>query len=402
MSGTALDLGATKIAGSVLLQFTAEGKVRLYGAQIQGNLQCDDGDFKNPPQANVANSGMALDAEDIAVTGSVLLCSGFTAEGQVRLYGARIGGDLVCVEGEFINPPQANLYVSGMALDAEGVTVTGAVKFGELFIAEGTVRLYGARIAGNLDCQWATFERLDLTNASASAILDNKQSWPKAGNLRLDGFTYGRIAAGPASAQERLNWLGLQDSFARQPYRQLARVLRDAGDERGWRQVCAEMERKTWDRRKWYFRPASYLLRATIGFGYYSLRALWWLLGLVLIGSLWYALGYKTGSIVPTERAAYESVAGCRGRPAYYDAFHPVPYSLENSFPLVKLGVQDKWAPGQSAQCSPYGSRGRTTALLVAIASPQMLQRFRWFQICAGWLLATLFVAGVSGVIRKD
>jgi hypothetical protein len=27
---------------------------------------------------------------------------------------------------------------------------------------------------------------------------------------------------------------------------------------------------------------------------------------------------------------------------------------------------------------------------------------FLWFQILLGWLLATLFVAGISGVVRKE
>ena len=34
--------------------------------------------------------------------------------------------------------------------------------------------------------------------------------------------------------------------------------------------------------------------------------------------------------------------------------------------------------------------------------SPRFLRWFLWFQILLGWLLATLFLVGVTGIIRKD
>jgi hypothetical protein len=34
--------------------------------------------------------------------------------------------------------------------------------------------------------------------------------------------------------------------------------------------------------------------------------------------------------------------------------------------------------------------------------SPVFLQRFLWFQIILGWILATLFAAGITGIVRKD
>jgi len=33
---------------------------------------------------------------------------------------------------------------------------------------------------------------------------------------------------------------------------------------------------------------------------------------------------------------------------------------------------------------------------------PGFLRWFRWVQVLLGWLLATLFVAGVTGVVRKE
>ena len=129
-------------------------------------------------------------------------------------------------------------------------------------------------------------------------------------------------------------------------------VLREAGDDRGWRRVCAEMERKTWEGRSWIVRRLSRLLGWTIGYGYFSMRALWWLSALVILGSLVYQRGYEAGSIVPTSKDAYDSFAAHKPLPGYYEAFYAFPYSLENSFPLVKFGVQDKWAPRPDEQGS--------------------------------------------------
>jgi hypothetical protein len=240
---------------------------------------------------------------------------------------------------------------------------------------------------------------LDLTNASAGAILDDEKSWPKSGKLFLDGFAYGRIAGGPVTAAQRLGWLKRQASFTRHPYRQLAKVLREAGDDRGWRRVCAEMERRTWARRSWIFRPVSWLLQGTIGYGYFSMRALWWLVAVVIVGSLVYSRGYKAGSMVPTDKDAYNIFVTNGTLPGNYEAFYPIPYSLENSFPLVKLGVQDRWIP----KPDPQGATGDWTSQLhVHSTSPSFLRYFRWLQICLGWILATLFVGGVTGVIRRD
>jgi len=99
-------------------------------------------------------------------------------------------------------------------------------------------------------------------------------------------------------------------------------------------------------KRGWLVRPVSSLLRLTIGYGYFPMRALWWLLALVVVGAFVYSRGYDAGSIVPTQKDAYDSFVGYQRLPGHYQAFHALPYSLENSFPLVKLGIQEKWMPG--------------------------------------------------------
>ena len=402
------------VKGSVFLRngLHADAEVRLPGAQIGSNLDCARGTFVNP-------TGDALSADRINVQGSVFLRNDFRAEGEVRLLGAQIGGDLSCIGGMFTN-------ASGKALNADRILVHGSVFLRDGFHAEGEVRLPGAEIRGDLDCHDSTFTTLtalsatvrggfwwwglkdaehavlDLTNASVGSMGDDadEKNWPQ--RLVLDGFVYGHISGGPSDAESRLRWLARQDHFAPQPYRQLAKVLRDTGDEQGARNVLHEMERhrRQQQDRGPFVRIWGWLLRWTIGYGYYPLRAFGWLVALVILGYILY--GSRAGVVVPTEKEAYETFR-CEGKPpAHYEDFSPFIYSVENSLPLVKLGQADKWQPDphpeRTATCQQKSAPGvgHQRAWSVCLLS------FRRFQISAGWLLATLFLAGVTGIVRKD
>ena len=132
--------------------FSAEGGVRLLGANIGRNLSCMDGKFCNP-------RGYALDADQLTTKGSVLMGGHFSAKGGVRLLGANIGGNLDCVGGKFRNSNgyafvADQLTVKDNMLMSGGFSAEGEVLF---FSAEGGVRLLGASIGGNLDCGGGKF-----------------------------------------------------------------------------------------------------------------------------------------------------------------------------------------------------------------------------------------------------
>jgi hypothetical protein len=89
--------------------FTAEGEVSLLGAHIGGIIDCTDGTFRNP-------DGIALNADGLTVDQSMFCSGAFTAEGQVVLLWADIGGLFDCNGGTFRN-------LGGVALNADGLTV---------------------------------------------------------------------------------------------------------------------------------------------------------------------------------------------------------------------------------------------------------------------------------------
>jgi hypothetical protein len=412
----AISADGLAVEGDVFLRdgFHAEGEVRLLGAEIGGLLDCQRGTFVNP-------SGCALSADGINVHGAVFLRKGFHAEGEVRLVGAQIGLYLECDRGTFINP-------SGMALSADRIDVQGEVFLRVGFRAEGEVRLLGAEVGGNLDCTDSTFTKLvahtatvrgnfwwrslkdaaaaklDLRNASVGSIGDDEKSWPAKGNLLLDGFVYGRISGGPTDAENRLRWLARQDPFTPQSYRQLAKVLREAGDDQGARIVLHEMElvRRQQRDRGPFVRIWGWLLRWTIGYGYYPLRAFEWLLVLAILGTELFWFGSLAGVMVPTEKEAYQTYR-CEGKPPpHYEDFSPFIYSVENSLPLVKLGQADKWQPDPHPEVAVACKQKSETGLGHQCAWTVFLLWFVRSQISAGWLLATLFLAGVTGIVRKE
>jgi hypothetical protein len=329
-----------------------------------------------------------LNADGINVKGFVFFRGGFRAEGEVNLLSAQIGDNLECDGGSFKN-------AAGRALNADRMNVQGNALFRSGFSAEGEVRMVNAVVKGTL--VWTGVSNpggvtLILRNGTAGAIQDDTASWPSAGRLDLDGFVYGHIATDLTDTKNRLRWLKLQQPFTPQPYRQLAKVMSDAGFDRGERRVLFEMEDRIW---KEEGSVASALLRwplsLVVGYGYYPMRALLGLAILVLLGWGVYSGARAAGMMVPKDPQAYAYFKQNGRAPAFYEPLGPLVYSLENSLPLVKLGQTDYWRPDPA----PAGPAGWMN-------SPRFLFGFLRLQILLGWILATLFIAGVTGVVQKD
>lgn len=114
---------------------------------------------------------LGLTGDGLVTQGDMFL-KAVKAEGEVRLLGAQIGGDLDCEGGEFLN-------AGGKALTCDKMTVTGA-----LFLRKGT------EIAGTLD----------LYSAQVGDLIDYLACWPAAGKLVLDGFHYDRFGGATPTA----------------------------------------------------------------------------------------------------------------------------------------------------------------------------------------------------------
>ncbi len=447
-NGVALAADRAKIGRGIFLRngFKAEGVVRLVGATIGGSLECDGGQFSNP-------NGIALNANGAKIERNVFLRNGFKAEGMVQLGGATIDGALNCNGGQFSNP-------NGIALAVERTKIGSDFFLFDGFKAEGEVRLLGATIGGDLDCDGAQFSNpngialfadtakigrnvflrngfkaegivslvsadlgrlfvyggliepenaiLDLRLAKTGTLWDDKESWPSAGNLFVDGFNYELLSDdSPHDAKSRTDWLHRQPrrSFLPQPYEQLAIVSRQMGHERDARLVMIEKNRDRarfthFPRQGWWWYN---LFGRLIGYGYAPWKAFAISVTMILLGWFVFYLGFSHGLVSPTREDAYvrapngHLVLGKSGRPEIskdYPVFNPLVYSLESFIPLIKFDQSASWAP--NANSGTEISRFHLQA-----PSGRLLRYYLYFHIAAGWLFTSLWVGAVTGLVKS-
>ena len=169
--------------------FSAEGEVRLLGASIGGDLSCVGGTFHNP-------DGNVFFADRLTTTGNVNLGGGFSAKGMVRLPGANIGGDLNCVGGIFHNPGE-------YALVANGLAVRGSVYLRQNFSAKGIVQILNANIGGILDCTGGEFH-----NPNGNALVADGVTIKGDVNLGNGFLAEGAVQLLDANIGRSLNCVG--------------------------------------------------------------------------------------------------------------------------------------------------------------------------------------------------
>jgi hypothetical protein len=414
--GAAIFADGIDIGRSFILPAEAEGEIRLIDARLGGSLACVGGTFGSEEGADW-QVAPAISADGLEVSGNLFLRPG-NARGEVRLRGARLGGDLDCQGGTFQSLPYADLNPRP-ALNAAAVTVGGNVFLS--VTVSGEVNLRGARIGADLSCDDGTFHAaplrpdptaralnlagvrvdgslflrsgrvdgvLDLTGAEVGILNDAESSWPARGFLVLDRFRYGAIVGGPVDATRRLDWLRRQDptrwgaAFWPQPYEQLAGVLREMGHEDEAKTVliekqsclrAAELRRLPWWRKPthWSF---TQLLRL-VGYGYRPALALIPALAVVLLG--WGVVHRATdaGVLVPAKPAEAEGPA---------PVLVPLAYSLEAFVPIVRLGQTEAFRPDMGRR---WGYR---------------LQLYLWLHGIAGWLIGGIAAAGLLGLFRRE
>jgi hypothetical protein len=357
---------------------------------------------------------MAVVSGDITLT--------FGKYGQVLLYGAAIDGTLDFSAGrvESGEPP---------AISGVNTVITGDVKFHQDFATNGIVDFRFARITHTLSFNHARFfgtqenglnaERaviqealywvaitmtphtlLDLEDAHANVLGDDEASWPAPGNLMLSGFEYNSFGAdSPSDADSRLRWLARQPpGYRPQPYAELAKVLMAAGENED--AITVEIAQRVAQRRegglRWSARIWNLMLQMTIGYGFVPARALWWILGFVVFGTVLFGWGYSQRVISPTEEAAYESFMKSGTTPPHYPPFNAFVYSLENFLPVVELHQGEYWRPNPSHGGEGHlHSRGEGHGY-----AGTLLRWYLWIHILSGWILTPLLAAGLSGLIH--
>jgi hypothetical protein len=365
------------VGGDVTMRMGTYDQVNLYRAEIGGTV-----DFTG---AHLIGAD-PLSVVEATIHGDLLFHEGFSTAGLIDLRLAQIGQSVSFNHAIFTGK-------GDNGLNAERAIINGALYWVAMKLGPHT--------------------ELDLSDTHVSSLWDDASSWPAPSNLTITGFVYGDFSGGPTDGTQRLDWLHRQPMelwVQPQPYRQLAQVLSQDGEEEGAIKVRMAKENAmtqfghlTAANRLWRC-----ILRITIGYGYRPLRALWWILLFVLFGAGLFSWGYRARLITPTEESAYMAFARTGEPPLHYPAFSGFIYSLENFLPVVDLHQGIYWRPnplharlgGKADSADEADLPDGMTARSAAAAT--FLRWYLWLHILAGWTITPLLFAGLSGLLRND
>jgi len=386
-----------------------QGAVRLFGAHIGGSLICTGAQLHN-------DTGPALHADNLQVDQPAFLDGGFTAtssseDGAVRLFGAHIGGSLICTGAQLHNDTGPALHADNLRAEQDiflwdGFEATGSGTW-------GAVRLSGARIGGTLNCRDATLRNdtgaaLHARNLQVGEDVLLRKGFEAVGGgedctIELTGvrivsalsFEPSRLEHGIPSRRlevEGLQYTGLPEgdwriwrqllqeatpSYTAQPYQQLAAAHRAAGHDREARTVLIAQRRdqlrraattrgeKAWGHLTWL----------TLGYGYQTWRALLGLLAVALIAVAMTSLG-------PGAHGGLESAGHPRTAVVRCSSVDRIGIGLDLGLPLIKAGSH--------TSCRIADNPPGHTLLLVG-----------WALQSLAWAFASLFVAGFTSAVRK-
>ena len=415
--GIALVADGATIKASLIMEqsFIAIGEVRLMGAIIGGDFSCRGGRILNHKED-------ALSADGISISGSANLNRGFRAIGRVRFVGAHIKRDLTCRDSQFFNVGNdalvvdrayidGNLYLEGRFRSNGLVSMRASRIGGDVHVWGASFRgqtrngllAEGVHIAGKLiwkSLHLASATELNLNYAQIGQLADEEASWPSKDHLFVNGLAYGSISAGPTDARSRIRWLQLQPSqpFHLQPYEQLASVLRRMGNDADAVDVSiagedARLNYGGLDFAAWW---RQWAMKYLLDYGFKPhYRAL--IMGAIImsIGGIMFHLGGVNDLMSPTRERVYMDGRYLRTHvvPADYPDFNALVYSIDAFVPFVDLHQEEFWLPNANRRCSLNEH---------SVPCGAWLRAYHWFHIGMGWVLATLFAVGLTGLVKKE
>jgi len=409
----ALSLDGAVITGGISIQNGSRinGETRLVDAQFAW-LSLDGSTLWNP-------NGNALAIDGSMISGG---CSGKSLRvvGRFRAVGAVLGGPL--------NLDDANLsctkdHSARMIRDHESIallldrgTFPGGISATGSFTVNGRIQAIGASFGG-LNLNGASISNpnlvaVDLERSSITALTLTPSTFE--GQISCSGTTIGTITTsekppqlaaahnwhigavqGPLRDDPKLTvtWLSRSRESTAQSWEEWARLYDREGQPGYARVVRLHADRMTTRRTRGLTRIGRVLYELSVGYGHYPLvAAAWLILGIVATGVLCMS---NQSAFVPTltpSRAT--AVSSCPDAaelitaadsseclvPAY-PAWSPWGYAIVTVTPASTL-VQPAWAPNAP------GAQWLLILLTMIKAG--------------GWIMTALFLAGVTGLLRRN
>lgn len=413
----ALHLDGSQISGDIEATGlrVPSGQLRMKDVTVGGNVVAVG--------MHISHAGRdVLSARRMKVAGNLDL-SESTVKGTLRLQGVDIGGSIE-LDGVEVTASPVRVHTS-FSVDLRSARAGRDITLKEsrkrAFRAAGGVAMDGAKVARRVDLNGAVLESspehriaLDASDVSADEFLltpgappagrvllrhahcqmldDNENLWFASGGLDLEDFRYDVFThpidmRDDRAVEARIKRLReAMAGYRPGPYDQLATMLRSSGNEEHADTVLFRKQQYRYEalaRGRRVLGPGvllwSWLQRWMVGYGYRPVRALGWLIGLLVAGSMWFGLG--TDDCATSAPPNYYMVHGGRCAIDQQDSgleWNPVLYTADLLAPIVDFGNKGRW---------------------------YMHGTDKWVSdgfIAAGWILATTVAAGAGRMIRRN
>jgi hypothetical protein len=418
------------VGGAVRLcnGFYTKGYMHFVSAAIGSDLLCD-GCFLDYP------CGDAIELDGATVGGAVYFCLG--KKYRYKRNAPTYSTDVPARTNGFLDMQNAQikqgLYLSGLifqplprrrpADDLERRGNCGVVaSFAN--ISGGIVLKIGAP-SGKPEGAGTGIE-IDLQHATIDVLEDSKESWDRVTAPNLAGLTYQAITSLHRSEMWRCDLLDRQHGpvsgiveppgrrfvpFHPQPYLELAKAMQSAGYLSTATGVLIRLEKShtRFGKLGFWKRLGRKTLFVTAGYGYRPIQAIGLLALLMVATGLIFATA-PCGQIIDSmqeKRIAFKS-----GSAVYCDKsgpdFSPFIYALDTLTPIVDLHQKSRWivqSPSMEPWIRAFDSTGQgensTLDRLGSAARESLAPIFALINTYLGWVMATLFVASVAGLLRK-
>ncbi|MFF1606761.1 hypothetical protein ACFVYA_03185 [Amycolatopsis sp. NPDC058278] len=400
-SGPAVYADRLTVGGGLYLrEFQASGAgetgaLRLISAQLGSQIALTNAKITN-------QSGPGVYADRLHVGGTMYLrglrVSGAGEAGAVRLLSAQAGAHVDLGAAEIVNDSgpalQADRLQAGGDVQLRGVRLLGSGK-------SGVVRLINAQVKGHIDLDFAEAANADgdllvdirdadvatvaMPVSSVCAVRQPGVLCAGGNHVDLDRFTFGGLDA-PGWRE----WLHLirfhTKAYRPGPYQQLAAVERAAGHDGNARRILIRQQQDLYQRApeaigNWWARRFHRLWGVLAGYGYLARRTAGALLMALLVAG---GLGLWAGHVSDGKHHAVErttSFANGVGVPC--STIELIGVGLDRGLPLSSTGVRGR--------CD-FNADAHWGAAFTAAA---------WLVQATVWALATLALAGYTGLVRK-
>jgi hypothetical protein len=453
ISANGLKVGADVLFGQdekERTRFSAQGFVSLINARVGGDFICSNANFDFPGEETLVADGIVVEGatffDEATVNGTLRFVQANLKQG-FYFNGAKFETHAGCKSW--------TAYEENMAANRLGGPSCGIyapdVQIGGTFRWRGVVKT-AVGTSGKIPF-W-----LFVSGAKADRVDDDPPSWDALDRFEVTGCDYGSfVSMSDADVSWRLYELDRQyaamnidpgtpdialallrmfrrlrivfsparlavlaytlDSAVRrfkpQPYVQLAKTFRAAAYEAAAKEVLVRLRRNEtrYSDGGFFSRFWRYLLDIFLRYGHAPFRPVIFVLAWAVVSAVVFQIGYDNHQIVATadnleKFAKPEGVAATAGNSESTPrvAFNAIVYALDTLVPIVDLHQKKNWtvstAKPAAQHLDPRLSLGEEVGRVWRASPLGVLDLLLIFNTFFGWLMTTLFAAGVTGLLN--